>query len=610
MTTVNNDILKNLLEISILSLEEDTKKNFVRKSLEALDKIEWINGLFFISSKTLDTLNFNAVPPYQNLRSIMKNHEDIGEMPHMDDLVLLKIAKESGDPSFLGLKVKPREMDNVSSSLYFRQIISLFLRAFNRFNLEMMRKQYEDELKKSNQSWKMLAKNARDIIMLCEINGTISHYNHLGFSGEDTIIQGHSIYDGVRPEDLQKMIDAISKSIESEEPQQLVFRGQQWLGDEIYLIHIRSISHNNRILLILNLTNYTEIHRARKKNKDQRLLLDMVLNGTQAGIILTSEDNVIEYSNKYFATLFHSDVFALVGRSLGDFFDTSQQEIIKRETQKRKKGQTSNFELVYTSGDDRNTLLVFSSPRFDSEGKFLGSFQAFSNITKYKELEKTISDERSKLRDLSEHLLAVREKERLKFSREIHDELGQQLTAVLMSLKYQNSRTNLSEELSQEICLMIDIVRGMLVRTKNLAGLLYPIMLDDLGLTASIEWLCEEMQEKTKIPVDLKISGDDGSLKDKIKISVYRLFQEALSNAIRYSQSADIYLEMEILPEVIKGTVKDSGVGFNKEDISTKGSYGIFGMEERIKFVKGKLDIISKPGQGTSVEFFIPLGEN
>jgi signal transduction histidine kinase len=531
-------------------------------------------------------------------------------MPHMDDLVLLKIAKESGDPSFLGLKVKPREMDNVSSSLYFRQIINLFLRAFNRFNLEMMRKQYEDELKKSNQSWKMLAKNARDIIMLCEINGTISHYNHLEFSGEDTNIQGYSIYDGVHPEDLQKMIDAISKSIESEEPQQLVFRGQQWLGDEIYLIHIRSISHNNRILLILNLTNYTEIHRARKKNKDQRLLLDMVLNGTQAGIILTSEDNVIEYSNKYFATLFHSDVFALVGRSLGDFFDTSQQEIIKRETQKRKKGQTSNFELVYTSGDDRNTLLVFSSPRFDSEGKFLGSFQAFSNITKYKELEKTISDERSKLRDLSEHLLAVREKERLKFSREIHDELGQQLTAVLMSLKYQNSRTNLSEELSQEICLMIDIVRGMLVRTKNLAGLLYPIMLDDLGLTASIEWLCEEMQEKTKIPVDLKISGDDGSLKDKIKISVYRLFQEALSNAIRYSQSADIYLEMEILPEVIKGTVKDSGVGFNKEDISTKGFYGIFGMEERIKFVKGKLDIISKPGQGTSVEFSIPLGEN
>jgi signal transduction histidine kinase len=408
------------------------------------------------------------------------------------------------------------------------------------------------------------------------------------------------------------MLLAVSKSIETNETQQLEFRGQKWLADKYYLMHIRPVLHLNRKkLLNITVTQFTEMERAKKENQDQLELLDMVLDGTRNGIILTDGDNIIEYCNRYFALLFHLDIAKAIGSSLFDFFDSSQQEIIEKETEKRIKGQTTSFELVYSSQKEiKDTFLVFSSPRFDLLGNFLGSFQSFSNITKYKELEKTITDDQSKLRELSKYLLMVREEERLYLSREIHDEIGQQLTAVLMSLKHQKSRPSLSEELAEGIDRNINVIQEMLTRTKSLAGLLYPIMLDDLGLIASIEWLCEEMIDKSKIPVFLKISGNDDSLNSKVKITVYRLFQEALSNAVRYSESRDIQLTMEILPENIRGFIIDKGIGFRNEDTDENGFYGIIGMEERVKSVKGILEITSRPEQGTTVKFLIPLLEN
>jgi signal transduction histidine kinase len=212
------------------------------------------------------------------------------------------------------------------------------------------------------------------------------------------------------------------------------------------------------------------------------------------------------------------------------------------------------------------------------------------------------------LRKLSARLVDAQETERRAISRELHDEVGQSLGALLVDIG------RLSTALSgdhPEVKAQLDNLKSVAERTfqsvRNIALLLRPSMLDDLGLAAALEWQGREVSRRSEIEVSVESESVPEDLPDEHKIYIYRLVQEALNNAVRHSGARNAKVVVERPAESIVVRVSDDGRGFDPG--RTRGM-GILGMEERVKRLGGTLRVESQPGKGTTVtaEFPIPSG--
>ena len=215
---------------------------------------------------------------------------------------------------------------------------------------------------------------------------------------------------------------------------------------------------------------------------------------------------------------------------------------------------------------------------------------------------------RHALRELSARLVDAQETERRAISRELHDEVGQALGALLVDIG------RLSTTLSgghPEVKAQLDSLKSVAERTfqtvRNIALLLRPSMLDDLGLAAALEWQGREVSRRSEIEVSVESESVPEDLPDESKIYIYRLVQEALNNAVRHSGARNAKVVVERLAKSIVVRVTDDGRGF---DPGRSRGMGILGMEERVKRLGGTLRVESQPGKGTTVtaEFPIPSG--
>jgi len=217
---------------------------------------------------------------------------------------------------------------------------------------------------------------------------------------------------------------------------------------------------------------------------------------------------------------------------------------------------------------------------------------------------------RHALQQLSARLVDAQETERRAISRELHDEVGQALGALLVDIG--RLSTTLSGD-HPEVKSQLDNLKSVAERTfqsvRNIALLLRPSMLDDLGLAAALEWQGREVSRRSEIEVSVESESVPEDLPDEHKIYIYRLVQEALNNAVRHSGARNAKVVVERLAKSIVVRVTDDGRGF---DPGRSRGMGILGMEERVKRLGGALRVESQPGKGATVtaEFPIPLGVN
>jgi signal transduction histidine kinase len=217
---------------------------------------------------------------------------------------------------------------------------------------------------------------------------------------------------------------------------------------------------------------------------------------------------------------------------------------------------------------------------------------------------------RQALEQLSARLVDAQETERRAISRELHDEVGQSLGALLVDIG------RLSTTLSgghPEVKAQLDNLKSVAERTfqtvRNIALLLRPSMLDDLGLAAALEWQGREVSRRSEMEVSVESESVPEDLPDEYKIYIYRLVQEALNNAVRHSGARNAKVVVERLAKSIVLRVTDDGRGF---DPGRSRGMGILGMEERVKHLGGTLRVESQPGKGATVtaELPIPAGGN
>jgi signal transduction histidine kinase len=220
------------------------------------------------------------------------------------------------------------------------------------------------------------------------------------------------------------------------------------------------------------------------------------------------------------------------------------------------------------------------------------------------------------LRALGARLESVREEERTRISREIHDELGQTLTGMRMDLDRLEERVAAAQGLAEGDRAQIDrkllavrtLVDAGLETARRISRQLRPSVLDVLGLRAAIEWQLEEFRARTNIDTDMLATADDlTDLGDEVSTALFRILQEALTNVMRHAHATMVTVRIERETDAIVMEVMDNGGGFEHGDRPYPVSLGLLGMRERAASLGGMTTITSQPGRGTIVHVRVPL---
>jgi signal transduction histidine kinase len=221
-----------------------------------------------------------------------------------------------------------------------------------------------------------------------------------------------------------------------------------------------------------------------------------------------------------------------------------------------------------------------------------------------------VASARDELTRLSAELLSAQENERRRISRELHDEVGQVLSAMMLGLgNLQSSLKNGNqEETLRQLQLVLDMTERNARVVRNISLLLRPTMLDDLGLVPALRWLAREVSRTSPVEVDVFADECPEDLPEDHRTCVYRVVQEALRNAVRHSGARQIRIQVRLLDSHrLSVTVQDDGKGF---DPAQERGLGILGMEERVVRLGGTLTVDSGRGRGTAVNLELPLPES
>ena len=214
------------------------------------------------------------------------------------------------------------------------------------------------------------------------------------------------------------------------------------------------------------------------------------------------------------------------------------------------------------------------------------------------------------LRELSARLQSVREEERTLLARAVHDELGQALTGLKMDVAWlQNHLDQGQPALLEKTQAMSDLTDVIVQAVRRIATELRPGILD-LSLVATIEWQLQEFQTRSGIRGKLISTPEETTLDSDGATTVFRIFQEILTNVARHAQATEVNVFMEETPTFLSLQVQDNGRGITESEIHSPKSIGLLGMQERARLRAGEIDFQGTPGQGTTVTVRLPLSTN
>jgi len=218
---------------------------------------------------------------------------------------------------------------------------------------------------------------------------------------------------------------------------------------------------------------------------------------------------------------------------------------------------------------------------------------------------KETTEARSDLQDLSARLVRAQEEERRTLARELHDEVGQSLSAIMMEAGNAEAAVN-GVDLRRRVSSIGSIAENTLNVVRDLALLLRPSMLDDFGLVPALNWHAREMTKRTGLNVRITADPASGDLPDEHKTCIYRLVQEALNNAARHASARNLQVTVRNQTDRVMFSVQDDGSGFDKASVR---GLGLLGMEERVRRLGGTFRIDSQLGRGTAISAELPLPE-
>jgi len=230
----------------------------------------------------------------------------------------------------------------------------------------------------------------------------------------------------------------------------------------------------------------------------------------------------------------------------------------------------------------------------------------FRDITERKRAEDALRQSAAELHSLAAHLNAVREEERAALARELHDDLGQHLTALRIDLSWLDHCLLAAQppdlaQLHDKIVGMAPMVERLTELTQTVCAALRPGVLDDLGLVAAVEWQAEETAKRSGIACATALPEGDIELDRNLALALFRILQEALTNVVRHAQATRVEIGLRAVGGELELEIRDNGRGFVPKSLAGATALGLLGMRERAGEFGGTVEILSEPGKGTTV---------
>ncbi len=225
-------------------------------------------------------------------------------------------------------------------------------------------------------------------------------------------------------------------------------------------------------------------------------------------------------------------------------------------------------------------------------------------------LELELRKRNDELQNLAAHMELIREEERKKIAREIHDYLGQSLTALRIDTSLLMNRlagADTGGDLAAKAKSMIQIIDETIDTVRNICAELRPGVLDHLGLGPAIEWQCGEIRKRTGINFHISSSPDEISIGNDVAVTFFRVFQEIVTNIVRHAGATEISINLVKTDSELTMSVRDNGVGISSAHLQDPRSFGLIGMRERARYAGGTLQILGENGSGTEISLSIPV---
>jgi len=307
----------------------------------------------------------------------------------------------------------------------------------------------------------------------------------------------------------------------------------------------------------------------------------------------------------------------VIGHCVYPLVKPPYREALRNLTQAVFNGESGTlmFEITGLKGSSR-WVETHSAPLRDANGNVTALVGVTRDITNrrnaeqnQKQIENSLRETSERLRRLSESVLAMLEADRRRVARELHDEIGQVLTAVSINLKVVKNQADAS--LYSRLDESMTIVDRALQQVRNMSLELRPSMLDDFGLEAALNWYVQRFEERTGIRTQFVAAASGYDIPETIRTTCFRVVQEALTNVARHAKAQNVLVELRPDSESIRLVIQDDGLGFDHQAAMVRGSLGaslgLLGMQERAQLIGGELEIESKPGRGTTVAVWLPL---
>jgi len=302
--------------------------------------------------------------------------------------------------------------------------------------------------------------------------------------------------------------------------------------------------------------------------------------------------------------------FLEVHDSFGHLVDEGDRDrLLLARLQLLKDGKQVDTEYgITTESGERRIIQSFGHCERDASGKIIRLFGTAQNITAQKRAEVEMKASYQRLQELTCHLQQVREEERTRIAREIHDELGQQLTFLKMETSWIGRNMAAKDKVIQEkLFAMTSLIDETVKTVRRISSELRPGILDDLGLLAALEWHAQEFEKRTGIASHFFSELNDFNTERTLSTSIFRVYQEALPNIARHANATRVETVLEQKEGYIRLLIKDDGEGFDLNEVKTKRSLGLIGMKERALMFQGELVVERNKPKGTIVLLKIPF---
>lgn len=368
-------------------------------------------------------------------------------------------------------------------------------------------------------------------------------------------------------------------------------------------------TYNSQPAVQVSYMDVTERREAEAALRESESRFRQLIENTPIAVAILRQGDAFYHNRAYVRMFGYEDARELAGRS---FFGQIAPRFRKEAKERALRGsrgapETKEFESMGLRKDGTEfpfraaiTVLNFA------DGPATVAF--VTDTTAQKDFEQKLGDSHLKLRNLATHLLSAREAERKSVARKIHDELGQLLTALKMDLRWIEKRLKSSDPgVLEKIRVTSGLANQAIEIVHRIASDLRPVMLDDLGLPAAIEWLGSEFARRTGISCNTEVAIHESRFGGNSATALFRIVQESLSNVARHSSASHTSILLRETYGRLEVIIEDDGVGITAEQAAASTSLGLIGMRERVEGLGGELMVQGLKGKGTTVHVTIPL---